>query len=217
MIAGFAERDTAAGCFYNSLYVVNRDGSLLLAHRKRDLFQPDYVWCQPATSANYTTLTLTNREGQPFQAGLVLCQELLGPQDGDHSAKLVAHHFVKEKVRAVFFSCIWPMGDGSRSFGGSWEEGMRPLVEAGWEWAFFVADGCGSEPNCMTEEQWGGRHARLQKLEVLVKRGCSGAKKYYGAATTEGAGTSELLGPGEVLPVKEEGWQLHCTKLLCES
>ena len=54
-------------------------------------------------------------------------------------------------------------------------------------------------------------------LEILAKRGCSGAKKYYGAATTEGAGTSELLGPGEGLPVKEEGWQLHCTKLLCES
>ena len=43
VIAGFAERDTDAACFYNSLYVVNRDGSLLLTHRKIDLFQPDCV------------------------------------------------------------------------------------------------------------------------------------------------------------------------------
>ena len=90
---------------------------------------------------------------------------------------------------------------------------MSPMAEAGREWAFFVANGCGSEPNCLTEEQWGSRHEHLQKLEVLTKRGCSGAKKYYGAASTEGAGTSELLGPGEVLPVKEEGVQLHCTEL----
>ena len=53
VIAGFAERDTDAACFYNSLYVVNRDGSLLLTHRKIDLFQPDCVWCQPQpASAN---------------------------------------------------------------------------------------------------------------------------------------------------------------------
>jgi predicted amidohydrolase len=210
VIAGFAERDTDATCFYNSLYVVSRDGSLLLTHRKIDLFQPDCVWCQPA-SANYTTLTLTNREGQPFKAGLMLCQELVGPQDGDHSAMLVAHHFVETSVRAVFFSSCWPMGDGSRTFGGIWEKQMQPLVEAGREWAYFVANGCGSEPNCMTEAQWDGRYPRMQKLKVLAKRGCSGAKKYCGAAaSTE---TSELLGPGEVLPVREEGWQLHCTEL----
>lgn len=213
VIAGFAERDTDADCFFNSLYVMNRDGSLLMTHRKLDLFQPDHVWCQAATPADYTTLTLTNRAGQPVQAGLVLCQELCGPEDGDRSARLVAHHFVKENVRAVFFSCIWPMGDGSRSFGGIWEKQMSPMVEAGREWAFFVANGCGSERNCLTEEQWGSRHEHLQKPEVLAKRGCSGAKKYYGAASTEGAGTSELLGPGEVLPVKEEGLQLHCTEL----
>ena len=127
---------------------------------------------------------------------------------------LVAHHFVETSVRAVFFSSCWPMGDGSQTFGGIWEKQMQPLVEAGREWAYFVANGCGSEPNCMTEVQWDGRYPRMRKLKVLAKRGCSGAKKYCGAAaSTAGVETSELLGPGEVLPVREEGWQLHCTEL----
>ena len=104
------------------------------------------------------------------------------------------------------------MGDGSRTFGGIWENQMHPLVEAGREWAFFVANGCGSEPNCMAEEQWDGRYPRMRKLKILEKRGCSGAKRYCGASAA-GAETSELLGSGEVLPVREEGWQLHCTEL----
>lgn len=212
VIAGFAEQDGTASCFYNSLYVVHRDGTLLLTHRKRDLFQPDCTWCQPGDSIHYATLTLTNSAGQPFQSGLILCQELLGPQDGDHSARLVAHHFVKENVQAVFLSACWPMGDGSHEFAGIWEKQMRPLVEAGREWVLFVSNGCGSELNCLTEEQWDGRYDKLQGLEVLAKRGCSGAKKYYGA-TTGGRQTCELVALGKVLPVYEEGWQLHGTEI----
>eukprot|EP01052_Picozoa_sp_SAG31_P000885 SAG31_NODE_27_length_32731_cov_1443.130393_28_plen_236_part_00 len=84
VIAGYIE-DGGGGAgdehvYHNSLYVVGRDGSLVLNHRKRDLFQPDNTWTQPAPGP-YSTLEMRNSSGQAFTAGLILCQEIAGPPE----------------------------------------------------------------------------------------------------------------------------------------
>eukprot|EP00966_Prymnesium_polylepis_P209899 4861213-Prymnesium_polylepis.1 len=118
VIAGYIEKVAADAedIYYVALYVVGRDGSLVLNHRKRDLFQADKTWAQPE-ALPYSTLQMRNVSGQAFTAGLILCQEMLGPHEAMESMSRPNHvgrQFADEKVNVVFFSACWPIGNGKR-------------------------------------------------------------------------------------------------------
>ena len=223
VIVGYAEKVvTTAAVYYNSLYVIGRSGNLAMNHRKRDLFQPDYTWAVPAMPTPptgeseaavspgpsdperplpYSTLEMCNTDGQSFTAGLILCQEILGPMEGDHTLCRVARQFATESVSVVFFSNIFPRGNGKNKWLDVWGEHMQPMVEVGREWIFSVASACGEEENCLTKDQWGEFAGEFGDEHRLRKRGCSGVKAI---------GRGEAVGENRdgILDVDAEGWRL---------
>ena len=227
VIVGYAERGSG-GDLHNSLYVVGRDGALVANHRKRDFFTPDYVWATPPVEAGqggapkYTTLALQTRQGEEFLAGLVVCQELLGPAEqlGLGRECAVTRQFAAQGVQVMFFSNIWPnWRPEQHRFPGQWDEQLAPMVlrPAGHEFLLCVAAGCGSESNCLSAEQWGPARPRFHALGTLLKRGCSGVKKWKSGLLGPEDSCELLVGMGEyvdtVLPVQEEGWRIYEAKI----
>lgn len=240
VIAGYAEKTDSGDTYHNSFYVLGRDGHLLLNHRKKDLFQPDLSWSVPASSSpKYATFPMANTKGHELLAGLILCQELLGFTTGEEvrSGDILpnpATQFASDGVQVVFFSCCWPTNTpGLREFGAIWEKKMRPMFincseppsEPSKSWLFCVANGCGSEANCLSAESWGSLTTFAEK-DVLHKKGSSAAKKYPVIASSNdcvacNSGSfpdvtlqSDATDTEGVLPSEEEGWKVYEAQLL---
>lgn len=78
---GYMEKEvTSEGSFklYNSAAVIDRNGVLLLNHRKWHLYFNDKFWAQEGNS--FPSFTLYNTQNQAFQCSLAICMDI-NPKD----------------------------------------------------------------------------------------------------------------------------------------
>ena len=60
--------------YYNSLYVVDREGKFLLNYRKHHLYETDHNWAKEGEK--FMALTLVNTEGKDFKAAVAICMDI---------------------------------------------------------------------------------------------------------------------------------------------
>ena len=76
MFAGFPEialKDNVEH-FYNSAYLINREGKLITTYRKKHLFETDKTWAEEGSE--FMAVELESREGKMFTAGLGICMDI---------------------------------------------------------------------------------------------------------------------------------------------
>ena len=97
VVGGYPEvRKTAKGKeeYYNSMYVIDRKGELLLNYSKHFLFETDKVWAKPGKG--FQTVQMTNRAGVEFKAGLAICMDINPEEFRDCSEYELANHMKEE-------------------------------------------------------------------------------------------------------------------------
>jgi len=98
---------------YNSLYVIDRQGNLLLNYRKRQLYKIDHRWAEEGPS--FQTIELINHQGQKFKAAVAICMDLdsLEPYENkDPSIYELGTFCRNENVDVVFLSTAWDENEG---------------------------------------------------------------------------------------------------------
>lgn len=163
VICGYAEieaKENQEKKFYNSAYVIERDGTLLLNYRKHHLYEVDHRWA--AEGSEFKSLALKNCEGQNFKAVVAICMDINCYEFKDPSQFELAEFMRKEQADALFFLSAWKDSQEDRHDGDSikdtlnyWIYRLSPLIssdknkkkesESFKRWAFFCADRVGKE------------------------------------------------------------------------
>lgn len=158
IICGYAEIEGEK--YYNSAYVINRDGSLLLNYRKHHLYEVDHRWALEGDG--FKALILKNSKDQEFKAVVAICMDINCYEFKDPSQFELANFMKKEKADALFLLSAWKDSDEERHDGDSiketlnyWIYRLSPLIstdknkkkeeENYKRWAFFCADRVGKE------------------------------------------------------------------------
>ena len=143
--------------YYNSLYVVDRKGNLLLNYRKHHLYETDQSWA--TEGEDFKTIVLLNSEGVSFKAAIAICMDINPYEFKDPNKYELADFCKKEKIDAIFFSSAWLDNEDSDVSSKSinkmlnyWINRLAPLINTkefldnyDKEIAFFCADRVGKE------------------------------------------------------------------------
>ena len=91
--------------FYNSAYLVDREGKLLLNYRKFLLYEADFIWAEKGSS--FQTIKLKNSKGVEFKAAVIICMDIL--YDYKEPTKFEFAEFCKKEndIDAIFLLCAW--------------------------------------------------------------------------------------------------------------
>lgn len=79
--------------FYNSSYLIDRDGKLLITYRKKHLFETDKTWAEEGQA--FMAVELKTREGSIIKAGLGICMDI-NPYEFIDNNKFEFSDFCKE-------------------------------------------------------------------------------------------------------------------------
>ncbi|EAR85279.1 carbon-nitrogen family hydrolase (macronuclear) [Tetrahymena thermophila SB210] len=166
VFAGFPEIEIVNGQenFYNSAYLIDRDGKLIITYRKKHLFETDKTWAQEGSE--FGAVYLKTREGKQFKAGLGICMDI-NPYEFQDSSKFEFSDFCKEQdVDVVLFLSAWndhePDNLDDSSIDGSlnyWLWRMRTMQNKKQElnyhksWAFICCDRTGVEDKLDNKEK----------------------------------------------------------------
>lgn len=150
--------DKKSAKLYNSAYLVDRSGELLLNYRKTFLFETDKTWA--AEGDGFKVVELTNCLNQKFTAGLAICMDI-NPYEFKDNSKFELATFCKEKqIDALLFLANWndhdPEGPEKAGVAGImdyWLWRLTPLINKKFNekekpyksWCFFCADRVGAE------------------------------------------------------------------------
>ena len=145
---------------YNSAYVINRDGTLLLNYRKHHLYETDHRWA--AEGEAFKSLVLKNTQGKEFKAIVAICMDINCYEFKDSTKFELAEFIRKENADALFFLSAWKDSDEKTANGESikemlnyWIYRMSPVISTDKNklpedqqykrWVFFCADRVGKE------------------------------------------------------------------------
>ena len=160
VMCGYAEVDKVEKKFYNSAYIINRDGTLLLNYRKHHLYEVDHRWA--AEGSEFKSIELKNSQGKSFKAVISICMDINPYEFKDNSQFELAKFVRNEQADALFFLSAWKDSDEKTENGESikemlnyWIYRLSPLISSEKNqkigdnlykrWAFFCADRVGKE------------------------------------------------------------------------
>lgn len=158
--------------YYNSAYVIDREGALILNYRKHHLYEVDERWAKEGSS--FMSIELMNAQGNIFKAVIAICMDINCYQFKDSTKFELAEFFEKENADALFFLSAWKDSDPESNTGDSiktmlnyWIYRLSPIVTTeknqgkgfNKSWAFFCSN-------------------RVGKEEDTVFSGCSNALKF---------------------------------------
>jgi len=155
----YFEKENKKEHFYNSLYVIDREGKLYHNYRKHFLYENDHAWAEEGPS--FQAIELTNSEGVKFKAALAICMDINPYEFKDSSKFELAEFCKKENIDALFFSCAWiddePEVQGKEAVGKHiryWLYRLYPLMADEKDstrykkkWVLFCTNRVGKEKN----------------------------------------------------------------------
>lgn len=154
----FIDPQSKTEIMYNSAYVVDRQGNLLLNYRKHLLYDQDYFWA--AEGPGFKALTLKNNQGVEFKAAIAICMDIEPFEMKDLNEFRLAEFCKEEQVDVVFLLCAWPDREVTHPEKRTTEEMLHYWVNHRLQhllndeenknkydkkWAFFCANRVGSE------------------------------------------------------------------------
>jgi len=159
---------------YNSAYVIDRDGSILLNYRKHHLYEVDHRWALEGEA--FKSLLLKNSEGKEFKAVVAVCMDINCYEFKDSSKFELAEFIRKEQADALFFISAWKDSDEKTANG----ESIKEMLNF---WIYRLSPVISSEKNQLAAEKMYKRWAffcadRVGKEEDTVFVGCSCALKF---------------------------------------
>lgn len=155
----YIEPETNKEHFYNSLYVIDRQGNFMMSYRKHFLYETDETWSEEGDA--FKTVNLVNTEGVEFKAAVAICMDINTYKFLDHTKFELADFCQSENVDALFLSCNWIDSDPSKQGKDAitqninyWLYRLYKLLEDPKDktrytrkWAFFCANRVGKEEN----------------------------------------------------------------------
>ena len=154
----YIDPETRKEHFYNSAYVVDRDGTLLLNYRKHFLYQADYTWAERGPA--FQTVQLKNLQGVEFKTAVAICMDIEYHETDDPALFELAAFCNKEGVDTLFLLCAWADRDLSNPDGEAvvkvqikyWMDRLFHLIDGEdgkskyhKKWAFYCANRVGVE------------------------------------------------------------------------
>jgi len=162
VIVGYPELyfdETNEEHMYNSAYVIDREGNLILNYRKFYLYDTDKFWAKEGPS--FQTIKLKNNKGIEYKAAIAICMDI-NPKDFKDPTEFKLAEFCKqEEIDVLFFLTAW-LDDAPEKSG---KEDIQKIINY-WiyrlylllkseedktrytrRWAMFIADRVGKEDN----------------------------------------------------------------------
>ena len=141
--------------YYNSCYVIDREGKLFCNYRKTFLFETDKVWASEGDG--FKSFILKNLAGVPFTAGIGICMDINPYEFLDSSKFELAEYLKEQNIDVLLFPTAWndssPRDDSQQSIEEThnyWLHRLWPLINTKKEpkkynksWALLVADRVG--------------------------------------------------------------------------
>ena len=90
---------------YNSAYVIDREGKLVLNYRKHYLYETDEAWAEEGSS--FQTIKLKNIKGVEYKAAIAICMDINPKQFKDPTEFKLAEFCKNEEIDALFFVSAW--------------------------------------------------------------------------------------------------------------
>ncbi|EGR30676.1 carbon-nitrogen family protein, putative [Ichthyophthirius multifiliis] len=91
--------------YYNSAYLIDRDGNLIINYRKKHLFESDKTWAQEGQE--FKCVELLNLENKTFKAGLGICMDI-NPYEFLNCQQFELSDFCKEQqIDVLLFLSAW--------------------------------------------------------------------------------------------------------------
>ena len=78
------------------MYIIDRQGKLVLNYRKHFLYETDYKFCRRGES--FKTVSITTKAGQKMKIGIGICMDLTAEDFKDFTLHEIANFFIKEDV-----------------------------------------------------------------------------------------------------------------------
>ena len=150
--------ETKKEYFYNSAYVVDRDGTLLLNYRKHFLYEADYTWADHGPV--FKTVTFKNLKGMTGHVCIAICMDIDYHEVFDPTVFELAEFCHKEEIDVLFLLCAWPdehlHNENAEEVVNTqvryWVDRLYHLLEDAEgkdryhkKWVFYCADRCGFE------------------------------------------------------------------------
>lgn len=154
----FIDKKTNKEHYYNSAYVVDREGKLVLNYRKHYLYEKDHRWAEEGDG--FKCITMKTATGVEFKACVAICMDINPYEFRDNSEFKLADFCRDSKIDALFFLSAWgdhePENNKPTAIEGAinyWLYRLHPLMKSKnsgdnrYErpWAFYCVDRVGKE------------------------------------------------------------------------
>ncbi len=153
----YIDPETNKESFYNSAYVIDRQGNLVLNYRKHYLYETDHKWAEEGPS--FQTVKLKNIKGIEYKAAVAICMDINPYEFKNENEVKLAEFCKKEQIDALFFLAAWLDSEPDKVDTGSiqrlinyWIMRLYPLIQDekdkesyARKWAFFCSNRVGQE------------------------------------------------------------------------
>ena len=105
MIVGYVEKDDDDDKLYNSALMVDRNGQMILNHRKKLLYGTDKEWVRAGDS--FQSVDITNTKGQSLRMGVAICMDIDYYEFIEPNEHELGDYLCKNKCDGLLFISAW--------------------------------------------------------------------------------------------------------------
>lgn len=91
--------------FFNSAYILDRKGQLILNYRKHFLYETDKTWCEAGDS--FKTLQIETISGHTLTCAVAICMDINPYEFQDNEAFELANFCKSKQIDALFLLTAW--------------------------------------------------------------------------------------------------------------